>query len=46
MALWHLIRRPAGTDAASRSAATAFRSAAKAGTITVLVAAVFTALHR
>ncbi len=44
VALWHLIRRPAGTDAASRSAATAFRSAAKTGTITVLVAAVFTAL--
>ena len=44
VAMWHLIRRPAGTDAASQSAATAFRSAAKTGAITVLVAAVFTAL--
>ena len=44
VALWHLIRRPAGADAASQSAATAFRSAAKVGAITVLVAAVFTAL--
>ena len=44
VALWHLIRRPAGTDPASRSAAAAFRSAAKAGAITVLVAAVFTAI--
>ena len=44
VALWHLIRRPAGTDPASRSAATAFRSAAKTGAITVLVAAVFTFL--
>ena len=44
VALWHLIRRPAGTDPASQSAAAAFRSAAKAGAITVLVAAVFTAL--
>jgi cytochrome bd ubiquinol oxidase subunit I len=42
VAMWHLIRRPAGADAASQSAATAFRSAAKAGAITVLVAAVFT----
>jgi cytochrome bd ubiquinol oxidase subunit I len=44
VALWHLIRRPAGEDAASQSAATAFRSAAKVGSITVLIAAVFTAL--
>ncbi len=44
VALWHLIRRPAGTDPPSRSAATAFRSAAKTGAITVLVAAVFTFL--
>jgi cytochrome bd ubiquinol oxidase subunit I len=44
VALWHLIRRPAGADAASQSAATAFRSAAKVGSITVLIAAVFTAL--
>ena len=44
VALWHLIRRPAGPDAASRSAAVAFRSAAKAGSITVLVAAVLTAI--
>jgi cytochrome d ubiquinol oxidase subunit I len=44
VALWHLIRRPAGPDAVSRSNAAAFRSAAKAGAITVLVAAVFTAL--
>ncbi|MGA2825765.1 MAG: cytochrome ubiquinol oxidase subunit I [Streptosporangiaceae bacterium] len=44
VALWHLIRRPAGPDAASQSTAAAFRSAAKAGAITVLVAAVFTAI--
>lgn len=42
VAMWHLIQRPAGADAASQSAATAFRSAAKVGAITVLVAAVFT----
>jgi len=44
VALWHLIRRPAGTDPASQSAASAFRSAVKVGAITVLVAAVATAI--
>jgi cytochrome d ubiquinol oxidase subunit I len=44
VALWHLIRRPAGSDVASASAAAAFRSAAKVGLVTVLVAAVFTAI--
>jgi cytochrome d ubiquinol oxidase subunit I len=44
VALWHLIRRPAGTDIASQASATAFRSAAKVGSITVLVAAVLTAV--
>ncbi|MBV9795619.1 MAG: cytochrome ubiquinol oxidase subunit I [Actinobacteria bacterium] len=44
VALWHLIRRPAGEDAASQASATAFRSAAKAGAITTLVAAVATAI--
>ncbi len=51
VAMWHLIRRPAGPsgpsgapgdDAGSQATAAAFRSAARAGAITVLVAAVAT----
>ena len=44
VAMWHLIRRPAGDDPASQADAAAFRSAAKAGAITTLVAAVATAI--
>jgi cytochrome d ubiquinol oxidase subunit I len=44
VALWHLIRRPAGPDAVSQSSGAAFRSAAKVGAITTLVAAVLTAI--
>jgi cytochrome d ubiquinol oxidase subunit I len=42
VAMWHLIRRPAGEDPASKASTAAFRSAAKAGAITVLIAAVAT----
>ena len=35
VALWHLIRRPAGTDPVSQSSAAAFCSAARAGRISV-----------
>jgi cytochrome d ubiquinol oxidase subunit I len=39
VAMWHLLRRPAGADQQSEKKTRAFRSAVKAGAITTLIAA-------